>query len=207
MKDCKDSPFLSGMSLSRAFTLAIIALKSLCAVENAGSFWTVMRWQVSLVSTKSRLNVFDGVKPPSAFMKKSWRSISKIPLSKSSVTCGPSKKNWPRKKVTKLTRREFRVVRVVRVLHVLRILRVAHQHWIERLCHVGFPFWMSQPHGCAVIDQLSDMRKCNKNLRKCENGRTTWQTWANKALYLLWALGNQKQAKQFQCRLSTQLSD
>ena len=83
-------------------------------------------------------------------------SIARRCLPKAGTSTSWSKKNWPRKKVTKLTRREFRVVRVVRVL------RVVHQRRIERLCHVGFPFWMSQPHGCAVIDHLSDMRKFMK---------------------------------------------
>jgi len=57
-----------------------------------------------------------------------------------------SKKNWPPKKMTKLTRREFRVVRVVRVVRVIR------QHCIERLSHVGCLIWMPHPHGRAVID-------------------------------------------------------
>ena len=42
-------------------------------------------------------------------------------------------------KIMKLTRREFRVVRVFRLRHV------------ERLSHVGFLFWMPQPHGRAII--------------------------------------------------------
>ena len=60
--DCRDSPFLSGMSLSSPLTLATIALKSFCAVMKDGSFWTGMSWQVSFVSTKSRLYAFVGKK-------------------------------------------------------------------------------------------------------------------------------------------------
>ena len=85
--DCRDSPFLSRMSLSSPLTLAMITSKSFCAVMKDGSFWTGMSWQVSFVSTKSRLYAFVGKKSLSALMKKSCRLISKMPLSNNSTFC------------------------------------------------------------------------------------------------------------------------
>ena len=77
-------------------------------------------------------------------------------------------------KITKLTRREFRVVRVVRVVRVIRVFRLRR---VERLSHVGFLFWMPQPHGRAIIgvghEKMHDIAD------------SPWQMCANKA-----ALGN-----------------
>jgi len=69
-------------------------------------------------------------------------------------------------KITKLTHRKFQVVRVFRLRRV------------ERLSHVGFLFWMPQPHGCAIIGVGHEKMHDIVDL--------PWQTCANKA----WALGN-----------------
>ena len=68
--------------------------------------------------------------------------------------------------MSKLTRREFRVVRVFRLCHV---------KWLS---HVGFLFWMPQPHGCAIIGVGHEKMHNIADL--------LWQTCANKT----WALGN-----------------
>ena len=76
------------------------------------------------------------------------------------------------KKMMKLTRREFQVVQVVWVIRVFRL------HRVERLSHVGFLFWMPQPHGRAIIGVGHE---------KMHNiADSPWQTCANKA----WALRN-----------------
>jgi len=71
-------------------------------------------------------------------------------------------------KITKLTRREFRVVRVIQVFRLRRV---------ERLSHVGFLFWMPQPHGHAIIDVGHE--------KMHDIVDSPWQMCANKA-----ALGN-----------------
>jgi len=99
------------------------------------------------------------------------RDACQVVRQRARATTFAIKEELATERITKLTRREFRVVRVVRVIRVFRLRHV------ERLSHVGFLFWMPQPHGRAIIgvghEKMHDIAD------------SPWQMCANKV-----ALGN-----------------